>query len=147
MGGGVVCESMWRHLLKENVDILDFDFSEEKCKLHFHYPYGSTLNVKEPANILMTTGPAVYPFNRPLVGYYRQEGGGKLLLTGSGYLFHDKYLAKSRTNMAILEYFCSLLDDDQIEFNYLDFIDIEVSPSSKNYGDLLSFKKGSIILC
>lgn len=127
MGGGVVCESMCRHLLKQNVEILDFDFSEDKCKLHFHYPYGATLNVKEPANILMTTGPAVYPFNRPLVAYHKLENGGKLLLAGSGYLFHDKYLAKARTNMELLEYFISLLATTDIEFTYLDFIDIEVN--------------------
>lgn len=138
MGGGVVCESMWRLLLKQNVEILDFDFSEDKCKIHFHYPYGATLNVKEPGNnILMTSGPAVYPFNRPLVAYHKleregeKEGegegeSGKLLLAGTGYLFHDKYLAKSRTNMEILEYFITLLGTNEIEFSYLDFIDIEV---------------------
>lgn len=64
IGGGVVCESMWRNLIKQDIEKVDYDFSDEKYKIHFQYPYGATLNVSEPANVLLSTGPVVYPFNR-----------------------------------------------------------------------------------
>ncbi|XP_055847580.1 intraflagellar transport protein 52 homolog [Episyrphus balteatus] len=129
IGGGVVCESMWRHLVKQDIEIVDYDFTDEKHRVHFQYPYGATLNVTDPANILMTTGPVVYPFNRPLVGYYRSErssNNGKILAIGSGYIWHDKYLT-DKTNDAILEYFLNLLSNDDIRFTDLDFNDVEIN--------------------
>uniref|UniRef100_T1GBI4 IFT52 GIFT domain-containing protein n=1 Tax=Megaselia scalaris TaxID=36166 RepID=T1GBI4_MEGSC len=66
VAGGVVCESMWRHLITQNIDKIDYDFTDEKHQILFQYPYGSTLKVSDPSVILLTTGPAVYPFNRPI---------------------------------------------------------------------------------
>ncbi|XP_061397841.1 intraflagellar transport protein 52 homolog [Musca vetustissima] len=135
IGGGVVCESMWRHILKQPVDKVDYDFSDEKYKLHFQYPYGATLNVSEPANVLLTTGPVVYPFNRPLAGYYCNEAKGKILAIGSGYMFHDKYLSSYKTNDAILEYILKLLATNDIQFNHLDFNDVELN-DNKTFTDI-----------
>ncbi|XP_037821138.1 intraflagellar transport protein 52 homolog [Lucilia sericata] len=135
IGGGVVCESMWRYLLKQHVEMVDYDFSDEKYKLHFQYPYGATLNVSDPANVLMTTGPVVYPFNRPLMGYYCNEKQGKILALGSGYMFHDKYLTSDKTNDAILEYIVKLLGSNELKFNHLDFNDVELN-DNKTFTDI-----------
>lgn len=121
-----MCESMCRHLLSLNIEKIDYNFTDEKFKIHFQYPYGATLNVVDPANILMTTGPVVYPFNRPLVGYYCNDKGGKILAIGSGHMFQDKYLS-DKTNEAILDYLINLLGGEDIKFSHLDFNDIEVS--------------------
>ncbi|KAI8038080.1 hypothetical protein M5D96_009121 [Drosophila gunungcola] len=115
VGGGVVCESMWRHLLKVDIEKVDYDFSDEKYKIHFQYPYGATLNVSEPANVLLTTG-------------------GKILALGSGYIWHDKYL-QDKTNDAIFEYLLKLLGGDEISYSHLDFNDVELS-DNKHFTDL-----------
>ncbi|XP_017069634.1 intraflagellar transport protein 52 homolog [Drosophila eugracilis] len=134
VGGGVVCESMWRHLLKLDIEKVDYDFSDEKYKIHFQYPYGATLNVSEPANVLLTTGPVVYPFNRPLAGYFTNGNGGKILALGSGYIWHDKYL-QDKTNDAIFEYLLKLIGGDEINYSHLDFNDVELS-DNKHFTDL-----------
>lgn len=126
VGGGVVCESMWRYLLKHSIEKVDYEFSDEKFKIHFQYPYGATLNVSEPANVLLSTGPVVYPFNRPLTGYYCNENRGCILVVGSGLMFRDKYLTSDKTNDVILDYFLKLLSGNDIKFNHLDFNDVEV---------------------
>ncbi|XP_034099419.2 intraflagellar transport protein 52 homolog [Drosophila albomicans] len=134
VGGGVVCEAMWRHLLKLDIEKVDYDFSDEKYKIHFQYPYGATLNVSEPANVLLTTGPVVYPFNRPLAGYYSNVKGGKILALGSGYIWHDKYL-QDKTNDAMLEYVLQLLGSSEISYTHLDFNDVELN-DNKHFTDL-----------
>lgn len=138
VGGGVVCESMWRHLLKRDIEKVDYDFSDEKYKLHFQYPYGATLNVSEPANVLLTTGPVVYPFNRPLAGYYSNAKGGKILALGSGYMWHDKYL-QDKTNDAMLEYLLQLLGTNNINYTHLDFNDVEVGPQRESLIEIFNF--------
>ncbi|XP_029408686.2 intraflagellar transport protein 52 homolog [Bactrocera dorsalis] len=135
IGGGVVCESMWRHLIKQDIEVVDYDFSDEKYKIHFQYPYGATLNVSEPANVLLSTGPVVYPFNRPLAGYYVNEHGGKILAIGSGYMWHDKYLQSDKTNDALLEYFIQLLGGNEIQYSHLDFNDVEIN-DNKTFTDI-----------
>lgn len=94
--------------------------------LQFVYPYGSTLNVRSPANILLTTGSAVYPFNRPLAGYYCHANGGKIMAIGSGSMFEDKYVGEE-TNIAIWDYLLRLLTGDSIKLTANDFNDIDVN--------------------
>lgn len=94
--------------------------------MQFVYPYGATLNVRNPANVLLTTGSAVYPFNRPLAGYYSNSNGGKILAVGSGYMFDDKYIIED-TNMAIWDYFLRLLVEDNIKLTSNDFNDIDIN--------------------
>lgn len=128
IGGGVVCESMWRALLAQpNVSRIAFEFSDEKLKLQFVYPYGATLNVAYPSNILMTTGAVVYPFNRPVAGHFANNVGGKILAIGSGHMFQDKYMVEE-SNAAIWEYFMRIMTDDPtVAFGTYDFADIEIN--------------------
>lgn len=129
VGGGVVCAAMCRALLDQNITTIPYDFSDEKLKIQFVYPYGATLNVRSPSNILMTTGPVVYPFNRPIAGYYCNEKNGKILAIGSGYMFEDKYITEE-TNIAIWEYLIKLLIDPAQKFSTYDFADIDLSDNT-----------------
>lgn len=130
IGGGVVCETMWRHLLAQPaVSKIPFDFSDEKTKLQFVYPYGATLSIAHPANILMTTGAAAYPFNRPVAGYHRNNAQGKVLTIGSGHMFTDKYMA-DESNVAIWEYLVNLMGDGGPVFTSYDFSDVDVNDNA-----------------
>lgn len=124
--GGVVCSSMGKTLLDRNVSTIAYEFSDEKQKIQFVYPYGATLNVRSPSNVLLTTGPAAYPFNRPIAGYFCNEKNGKILAIGSGYMFEDKYFIEE-TNAAIWDYFVNLLTKDDVKFTTYDFVDINLS--------------------
>lgn len=127
IGGGVVCEAMWRNLLEKSaVTKIPFDFSDEKTKLQFVYPYGATLSVTHPSNVLMTTGAAAYPFNRPVAGYYRNHMHGKLLAIGSGHMFTDKYMVEE-SNTAIWDYLVELLADTGPVFTAYDFSDVDIN--------------------
>lgn len=126
VGGGVTCTSMYKTLLEQNISTIPFDFSDERLKIQFVYPYGSTLNVRSPANIMLTTGSAVYPFNRPLAGYYCNEKNGKILAIGSGHMFDDKYIIEE-TNVAIWEYLMRLLSDHSLKLTSNDFNDVDVN--------------------
>lgn len=90
------------------------------------YPYGSTLNVRNPSNVLLTTGPVVYPFNRPIAGYFCNEKNGKILAIGSGYMFEDKYITED-TNLAMWDYLISLMTNPSIKLSPYDFTDIDIS--------------------
>lgn len=122
IGGGIVCTPIWRELLAQpHATRIPFAFGAEQDQLHFVYPFGATLTVTAPANVLCTTGAVAYPFNRPLVGFYQQQHsaaaagsgnrGGRLLVVGSGHMFHDRYVAAEQTNMLLFEYFVRLLSD------------------------------------
>lgn len=129
IGGGVVCSTMCKTILEQSNITFPYEFSNEKLKLQFVYPYGATLNVRSPANILMTTGAMVYPFNRPIAGYYCNEKNGKILALGSGYMFEDKYIGEE-TNMLIWEYLIQLLLDDTQTFSNYDFADIDLNDNT-----------------
>jgi len=59
--------------------------------LKFVYPYGSTLNVRKPANPLLSTGPISFPPNRPIAAFYKSAKGGKLYVQGSIKFFSDEF--------------------------------------------------------
>lgn len=127
IGGGIVCNPMYRAILDQNMlSTINYDFSDEKSKIQFIYPYGVTLNVRHPSNILMTTGSVVYPFNRPIAGYYCNERNGKILAIGSGYMFEDKYIGEE-VNMLVWEYFVNLLVEQKDKFTTYDFADIDLN--------------------
>lgn len=129
IAGGVVCESMWKHLITQHIDKIDYDFTDEKHQILFQYPYGATLKVMDPSVVLLTTGPAVYPFNRPVCSYFLNENNGKVLSLGSGHMFEDKYIS-NKTNEQILQYIVHLLFSDNIRFSHLDFNDIEINDNT-----------------
>lgn len=127
IGGGIVCEPMWRHMLRQPaVSRIPFEFSAEKDQLHFVYPFGATLSVAPPSNVLATTGAVVYPFHRPVIGYCRTASNGRLIVAGSGHAFHDKYMAEE-TNGLLFEYLVRLLSDEELLFSTYDFSEADVS--------------------
>lgn len=121
-----MCTAMSKALLEKNISVIPYDFNDEKMKIQFVYPYGATLNVRSPSNVLLTTGSTAYPFNRPVAGYFRNEKDGKILAVGSGYMFEDKYVMEE-TNSAIWDYFMNLLTKTDIKFTSYDFVDINLS--------------------
>lgn len=129
IGGGIVCNPMCKAVLDQNVPSISYDFTDEKSKVQFIYPYGVTLNVRSPSNVLLTTGSVVYPFNRPIAGYYCNDRGGKILAIGSGYMFEDKYIGEE-TNMLIWEYLIGVLTDQSHKFTTYDFADIDLNDNA-----------------
>lgn len=120
---------MCKSILEQSNTAIPYEFSDEKMKIQFVYPYGATLNVRSPANVLMTTGSVVYPFNRPIAGYFCNEKNGKILAIGSGYMFEDKYIGED-TNMLIWEYFIKLLIENDQKFTNYDFANIDLNDNT-----------------
>lgn len=103
-------------------------------KPQFVYPFGATLNIILPAIPLLTTGPVVYPYNRPLAGLYTNSTGGRILACGSGHMFQDRYITEEESNLTIFNYFISLLTDQvpmkQVQFNHIDIYDNQIAPDT-----------------
>eukprot|EP00518_Triparma_eleuthera_P004722 CAMPEP_0182464112 /NCGR_PEP_ID=MMETSP1319-20130603/8279_1 /TAXON_ID=172717 /ORGANISM="Bolidomonas pacifica, Strain RCC208" /LENGTH=469 /DNA_ID=CAMNT_0024663727 /DNA_START=14 /DNA_END=1420 /DNA_ORIENTATION=+ len=81
--------------------------SQEEIDSHsgltFVYPYGSSLNVTQPSNPILSSGPISFPLNRPIGGVYEvsksQQSAsapraGRVVLLGSAELFGDEYIDK-----------------------------------------------------
>ncbi|XP_040167076.1 intraflagellar transport protein 52 homolog [Anopheles arabiensis] len=127
ISGGVSCDTMNNLLLEGSKSILtSFDFMDDKYKVEFVYPFGATMNVISPANVLLTTGPVVYPFNRPLAGYYQNENNGKLVAIGSGHMFQDKYIS-NEVNTALWDSLLAMVLQDEFKFKPSDFNDLEIN--------------------
>ncbi|XP_053676208.1 intraflagellar transport protein 52 homolog [Anopheles nili] len=127
ISGGVSCDSMNNLLLEASKSILtSFDFMDNKYKVEFVYPFGATMNVISPANVLLTTGPVVYPFNRPLAGCFQNESNGKLIAIGSGHMFQDKYIS-NEVNTALWDSLLALILQDDFQFKASDFNDLEIN--------------------
>lgn len=84
------------------------------------------MNIISPSNVLLTTGPVVYPFNRPLAGYYQNENNGKLIAIGSGHMFQDKYIS-NEVNTTLWDCLLTMILQDEFKFKASDFNDLEVS--------------------
>ncbi|KAG5683607.1 hypothetical protein PVAND_012880 [Polypedilum vanderplanki] len=101
LNGCIVCENMNNELLKVvkknqgSQSLLD-----EKYDIEILYPFGATINVINPSNVLVTTSTIAYPFNRPVVAYYTNDKGGQILAIGSGHMFTDKYIV-NESNMYV----------------------------------------------
>uniref|UniRef100_A0A182JWG9 Uncharacterized protein n=1 Tax=Anopheles christyi TaxID=43041 RepID=A0A182JWG9_9DIPT len=127
ISGGVSCDSMNNLLLETSKSILtSFDFMDDKYKVEFVYPFGATMNIISPANVLLTTGPVVYPFNRPLAGYFQNENNGKLVAIGSGHMFQDKYIT-NEVNTALWDSLLTMILQDEFKFKPSDFNDLEIN--------------------
>ncbi|KAL1400979.1 hypothetical protein pipiens_006988 [Culex pipiens pipiens] len=127
ISGGIASDSLNNNLMEFSKSILTaFDFMDDKYKVEFVYPFGATMNVIQPSNVLMTTGPVVYPFNRPLAGYYQNEFNGKLAAIGSGHMFQDKYIS-NEINMAIWDSIFAMILEDNLKFKSSDFNDLEIN--------------------
>lgn len=104
-------------------------------KPQFVYPFGATLNIILPSIPLLTTGPVVYPYNRPLAGLYTNPTStGRIIACGSGHMFQDRYITEEESNMGIFNYFIALLTDQvpgkQVQFNHIDIFDHQVIPDT-----------------
>ncbi|KFB39182.1 intraflagellar transport 52, putative [Anopheles sinensis] len=127
ISGGVSCESINNLLLDSSKSILtSFDFMDDKYKVEFVYPFGATMNVISPANVLLTTGPVVYPFNRPLAGYFQNQNNGKLVAIGSGHMFQDKYIS-NEVNTALWDNLFAMILQEEFKFKASDFNDLEIN--------------------
>ncbi|EAT45586.1 AAEL003132-PA [Aedes aegypti] len=127
ISGGIASDTMNNSLLEFSKSILTaFDFMDNKYKVEFVYPFGATMNIIQPSNVLLTTGPVVYPFNRPLAGYYQNEANGKLIAIGSGHMFQDKYIT-NEINTAIWDSIFGLILEDNFKFKSSDFNDLEIN--------------------
>jgi intraflagellar transport protein 52 len=98
---------------------------DEKYGIEIIYPFGATINVINPSNILITTSTIAYPFNRPVCGYYINDKGGQILAIGSGHVFTDKYIVNEH-NMYVWDYFITLLVEKSISYKAKDFNDVEI---------------------
>lgn len=75
----------------------------ENGGLQFVYPYGSTINVRKPAQPILSTGPISFPPNRPVGSFFKHpQSGGKLFVIGSMKFFADEYF-ESEDNQKIQE--------------------------------------------
>lgn len=130
ISGGIAPDKMCKTLLEQNKsEETPMSMLDEKYKIEFLYPYGASLNVINPASVLLTTTSVAYPFNRPLAGYYSNEKNGKIIAIGSGHMFIDKYI-NDESNSAIWDYFLQILTNNDFKFDRLDFTDVEVSDTT-----------------
>lgn len=67
---------------------------DENGGLKFVYPYGCTINVRKPAQPLLSTGPISFPANRPAAAFYTSPRKGKLVIIGSMQFFSDEFFEK-----------------------------------------------------
>lgn len=103
-------------------------------KPEFVYPFGASMNVIHPSIPLLTTGPVVYPYNRPVAGLFSGlNSQGKIIAIGSGHMFTDKYVIEE-SNMAVWDFFIQILTAQisvkQIQFNDIEIFDNQVAPNT-----------------
>lgn len=76
------------------------DSKQDPAKLPFVYPYGCSLDVKHPAQTLLSTGFISYPLNRPVAAVAETEAseagkaGGRICVVGAGHMFNDEFYIK-----------------------------------------------------
>ena len=67
---------------------------DENGGLKFVYPYGCTINVRKPAQTVLSSGPISFPANRPIGAFYTSSKRGKLFVVGSMQFFSDEFFEK-----------------------------------------------------
>lgn len=72
----------------------ELDHRDENGGLKFVYPYGCTVNVRKPAQCLLSSGPISFPANRPVAAFYTSPRKGKLVIIGSMLFFSDEFFEK-----------------------------------------------------
>ncbi|KAM3173550.1 hypothetical protein ACTXT7_012290 [Hymenolepis weldensis] len=97
--------------------------------LQFVYAFGATLNVAKPAIVLLSTGSAAFPLNRPVCAISEIENPngptGKLAVVGSVAMFTDAYINKE-DNGKIFDVLLSFLISDKLNLNAVDAQDPEI---------------------
>ncbi|CAJ1051804.1 LOW QUALITY PROTEIN: intraflagellar transport protein 52 homolog [Xyrichtys novacula] len=94
--------------------------------LTFVYPYGATLDVREPSVAVLSTGSVCFPLNRPVMAFHQVKEAGQLVVSGSCHMFSDQYIDKEE-NSKILDVVLQWLMTDNIELNQIDAKDPEIT--------------------
>ncbi|KAF8771051.1 Intraflagellar transport protein 52 like protein [Argiope bruennichi] len=91
------------------------------CKnFRYLYPYGCTLNADKESIVLLSTGSACFPFNRPTCAFYKDaHSNGRIIALGSSMGFSDCYINKEK-NMNLFGILFKLLVEDDVELNIAD---------------------------
>jgi len=114
----------------------------EGQQLNFVYPYGATLNVKDPSIPVLSSGAVSFPLNRPVAAFYTHpRSGGKLAVLGSPAMFSDAYVDKE-DNFQIFGIIYKFLTSDEVALNLIDAEDPDITdynfiPDSKALSDQL----------
>jgi intraflagellar transport protein 52 len=106
---------------------------EDPTKLEIVYPYGCSLEVKAPAQVILSSGFISYPVNRPICAVAQTTNGkGRICVMGSARMFDDEFYIKEG-NLKVLDLlvkWCLRKDDVNLlakqaeeqaptEYNYL----------------------------
>ena len=89
----------------------ELEHRDENGGLKFVYPYGCTINVRKPAQSLLSSGPISFPANRPIAGFYTSPRKGKLVVIGSIQFFSDEFFEKEDNQKIQEAVFGWLLND------------------------------------
>lgn len=83
--------------------------------LPFVYPYGCSLEVKHPAQTMLSSGFISYPLNRPVAAVAKTaNGNGRICVVGAGHMFNDEFYIKE-SNLKVLDLMVKwLLKKDEI---------------------------------
>ncbi len=66
-----------------NLD-LDNDINTDNITgFNFVYPFGTSMQIKEPSVAILTSGSVSYPVNEVILSLYESENNGKLFVCGS----------------------------------------------------------------
>ena len=99
---------------KDNAD--ELADRDENGGLKFVYPYGSTINVRKPAQPILSSGPISFPPNRPVGAFYVSPKNGKLFVLGSMQFFQDEFFEKEDNQKIQEAIFRWLLNMDGAKF-------------------------------
>lgn len=139
IGSGIASDHLIKYIQDaealKSTNNIERDEIEALLKPSFVYPFGATLNVNPPAIPLLTTGPVVYPYNRPLLALYTNPtSGGRIIACGSAHIFQDRYINEEESNLLIFTYLFALMTDQipakQVQFNDIDIYDHQVTPDT-----------------
>ena len=79
--------------------------------MDFVYPYGASLNVQDPSQPVISSGPLSYPINRPLGCVFKEKG--RLAVVGSYQIFTDDYFDKEE-NARLFDFFLKFLLGNEV---------------------------------
>jgi len=111
-------------------------------QLNFVYPYGATLNVKDPAIPVLSSGSVSFPLNRPVAAFYTHpRSNGKIAVIGSPMMFSDAYVDKE-DNFKIFQLIYKFLTTEEVALNVIDADDPDITdynfiPDSKALAEQL----------
>lgn len=78
------------------------------------FPYGVSLNIQDPSQAILSSGPLSYPINRPIAGVFQSRG--KIAVIGSYQMFTDDYFDKEE-NAKLFDFFIKFLMTQEVHFD------------------------------